>query len=86
MGRLTTSPPGQGRSDWEVVRALSEVLGQTLPYDSLQEIRYRIAELAPHLIKYDYLEPYNVSNWVTKAKPGKIIKSVFADTVDVRDI
>ena len=86
MGRLTTSPPGQGRSDWEVIRALSEVLGQTLPYDSLQEIRYRIAELAPHLIKYDYLEPYNVATWATKAKPGNIIKSVFADTVDVRDI
>lgn len=84
MGRLCNSPPGQGRSDWEVLRALSEVLGQTLPYDNLQDIRFRIAELAPHLIKYDYIEPYNLTSWVTKAKKGEVINSVFADQVDVR--
>lgn len=83
MGRLANSPPGQGRSDWEILRALSEVLGKTLPYDNLQEIRFRIAELAPHLIKYDYIEPYNTSTWVTKAKPGLITSTVFSDTIDV---
>lgn len=40
-----------------VLRALSEVLGTPLPYDSLDEIRTRIAELAPHLVKYDHIEP-----------------------------
>ena len=83
LGRLTNSPPGQGRSDWEILRALSEVLGKTLPYDNLQEIRYRIAELAPHLIKYDYIEPYNLTSWITKAKKGQIIPTVFNDSVDV---
>jgi NADH dehydrogenase (ubiquinone) Fe-S protein 1 len=28
-----------------------------LPYDTLEELRFRIAELAPHLLKYDYIEP-----------------------------
>jgi NADH dehydrogenase (ubiquinone) Fe-S protein 1 len=65
------------------VRALSEVLGQTLPHDNLQDIRFRIAELAPHLIKYDYIEPYNLTSWVTKAKKGEVVNSVFADQVDV---
>ncbi|OMJ95500.1 hypothetical protein SteCoe_1096 [Stentor coeruleus] len=82
MGRLATSPPGQGRSDWEILRALSEVMGHTLPYDDLQEIRYRIAELAPHLVKYDYVEPYNQTEWITKAKKGDVVESVFADQVD----
>ena len=31
--------------------------GTSLPYDNLEEIRFRIAELAPHLLKYDYIEP-----------------------------
>src|SRR5262249_56578137 len=28
-------PPGQAREDWAILRALSAVLGQQLPYDSL---------------------------------------------------
>lgn len=39
-----------------VLRALSEELGAPLPYDTLEELRTRIAELAPHLIKYDFIE------------------------------
>jgi NADH dehydrogenase (ubiquinone) Fe-S protein 1 len=39
-----------------IFRALSEELGQTLPYDNFEELRYRMAELAPHLMKYDYIE------------------------------
>jgi NADH dehydrogenase (ubiquinone) Fe-S protein 1 len=39
-----------------ILRALSEELGQTLPYDNLEEIRFRMGELAPHLLKYDYIE------------------------------
>jgi len=39
-----------------VLRALSEELGSPLPYDTVDELRTRIAELAPHLIKYDFIE------------------------------
>ena len=39
-----------------VLRALSEEIGSPLPYDTLEELRTRIAEFAPHLIKYDYIE------------------------------
>jgi len=39
-----------------VIRALSEELGTPLPYDTIEELRTRIAELAPHLIKYDHIE------------------------------
>jgi NADH dehydrogenase (ubiquinone) Fe-S protein 1 len=39
-----------------VLRALSEELGVPLPYDSLDEVRTRLAELAPHLVKFDYIE------------------------------
>ncbi len=29
-------PPGEAREDWAIVRALSDVLGKKLPFDSLQ--------------------------------------------------
>ena len=28
-------PPGEAREDWAIIRALSDVLGKKLPYDSL---------------------------------------------------
>ena len=40
-----------------VLRALSEELGTPLPYDSLDEVRTRLAEIAPHLVRYDHIEP-----------------------------
>jgi NADH-quinone oxidoreductase subunit G len=32
-------PPGEAREDWAVIRALSDVLGHKLPYDSLADLR-----------------------------------------------
>ena len=55
--RQAASMPGFARDDWMVLRALSEELGTPLPYDSLDEVRTRLAELAPHLVKYDHIEP-----------------------------
>jgi len=58
--RSAVSSPGQSKDDWMVLRALSEEIGAPLPYDSLDEVRTRIAELAPHLVKYDYIERSSV--------------------------
>jgi NADH dehydrogenase (ubiquinone) Fe-S protein 1 len=54
--RACLSAPGFAQDDWKVLRALSEELGSPLPYDTVEELRTRIAELAPHLIKYDFIE------------------------------
>ena len=50
------SPPGDGRVDWKIIRALSEVAGRTLPYDTLHEIRQRLVEIAPHFAHYGSVE------------------------------
>lgn len=82
--RLAVTPPGQGKVDWEIIRALSEECGQTLPYDTIEEIRYRIAELAPHLLKYDYIEPTAFSELAVKAgsRPAQINLTPLEDTID----
>ena len=41
--------PSDAREDWAIYRALSDVLGQTLPYDSIDALRARIAAEWPHL-------------------------------------
>ena len=32
-------PPGEAREDWTIIRALSERLGKTLPFDNAMELR-----------------------------------------------
>jgi len=38
MSKAVVPPPGQARNDWEVIRALSEEAGQSLPYDTIEEV------------------------------------------------
>lgn len=66
-----------------VLRALSEELGTPLPYDSLDEVRTRLAELAPHLVKYDYIESSGF-NHLSQADNGsrEVNNTVFTDSVD----
>ncbi len=44
-----TFPPGDAREDWTILRALAEVLGVQLPYDTLAQLRARIGSEWPHL-------------------------------------
>ncbi|KAJ0987591.1 hypothetical protein J5N97_005947 [Dioscorea zingiberensis] len=52
---------GDARDDWKIVRALSEVAGVRLPYDSLSAIRARIKTVAPNLVQVDEREPSTMS-------------------------
>lgn len=49
---MAVSPPGLAREDWKILRALSEVLGKPLKYDTLDELRSRIEKISPHLTNY----------------------------------
>ena len=40
-------PPGEAKEDWRILRAASEVIGRTLPYDSLDALRARMEAVAP---------------------------------------
>ncbi len=45
--RQALYPVGEAREDWKIVRALSERLGCTLPYDNLAQVRGRMAAANP---------------------------------------
>lgn len=51
---------GDARDDWKIIRALSEVAGVGLPYDSLAGVRGRIQQVAPNLLQVDEREPSTV--------------------------
>jgi len=45
--------PGQAKEDWAIIRALSDVLGQTLPFDSLPQLRQALETAYPHFAAID---------------------------------
>ena len=50
-------PPGDAREDWAILRALSQKLGATLPFDSLSALRAALGTAYPPLVKYDEVTP-----------------------------
>jgi NADH dehydrogenase (ubiquinone) Fe-S protein 1 len=66
-----------------VLRALSEEMGTPLPYDSLDEVRTRLAELAPHLVKYDHIESSGFERLALQDSGERSLnKSILTDAVD----
>jgi len=61
MTRAATSLPGAARTDWKIIRAVSEFLGAPLPYDDVAALRDRMAEISPALASYDVVEPTSVA-------------------------
>jgi NADH dehydrogenase/NADH:ubiquinone oxidoreductase subunit G len=47
-GMAAVSAPHDAREDWMILRALSEVLGRPLPYNSVDDVRSRLVDIAPH--------------------------------------
>ena len=61
-GERAVFPPGDAREDWAIFRALSDVLGKRLPFDSLDALRAEMAKASPALgveglANYGWSEP-----------------------------
>jgi NADH-quinone oxidoreductase subunit G len=70
LTRRAAFPPGEAREDWAILRALSEVLGNTLPWNSLSELRAAMYEVAPQLEHLDRLTPANPEHLHSLAEAG----------------
>ncbi|XP_013916436.1 PREDICTED: NADH-ubiquinone oxidoreductase 75 kDa subunit, mitochondrial [Thamnophis sirtalis] len=74
--RVAVTPPGLAREDWKIIRALSEVAGVTLPYDNLDQVRRRLEEVSPNLVRYDDVEEANYfiqANELSKVVDQKLL-------------
>jgi len=57
MGNRASFPPGDAREDWAILRALSDVLGAKLPYDSLGALRRALWVERPQLQAIGHVMP-----------------------------
>jgi NADH-quinone oxidoreductase subunit G len=57
MARRAGFPPGDAREDWAILRALSDVLGHRLPFDSLAALRAALYKAYPHFARLGEIVP-----------------------------
>jgi NADH-quinone oxidoreductase subunit G len=70
MATRASFPPGDAREDWAILRALSDVLGAKLPYDSMRELRAAMFKVHPHLQRIDTIVPADPAAIRTLAARG----------------
>ncbi|MFN3815904.1 NADH-quinone oxidoreductase subunit NuoG [Brevundimonas sp.] len=78
MTERVVFPKGEAKEDWAILRALSERLGQTLPYDSLNQLRAVLMADHPTFGRVDYLAPARVFAVDKLGARGELGDMVFA--------
>ena len=69
LGQRAIFPPGDAREDWSIIRALSDSLGKTLPYDSLDQVRAALAECNSI---FTHIDEVIVEDWSAFGTAGAI--------------
>jgi NADH-quinone oxidoreductase subunit G len=83
MANRAAFPPGEAREDWAIIRALSDVLGKKLPYDSLAALRQALVRTTPYLMRVDRIQTGNADDIKALAgKGGSIEKAPFKTSVE----
>jgi NADH-quinone oxidoreductase subunit G len=83
MAERAAFPPGDAREDWAILRALSDVLGHKLPYDSLAGLRQALFRAHPHLARIDQITPGDNRDIARlAARGGTPDKAPFVSPVD----
>jgi NADH-quinone oxidoreductase subunit G len=78
IGRRAGYPPGDAREDWAILRALSERLGKTLPYDTLHQVRARLVAVNKVFAAIDQQAP---AAWGPFGKAGATTDAPFKSAV-----
>src|SRR4030081_2131005 len=83
MAGRASFPPGDAREDWAILRALSDVLGHKLPYDSLAGLRQALFRAHPHLARIDQIAPGDSGDIEKLAsRGGTPDKAVFGSAIE----
>lgn len=74
--------PGEAKEDWAIIRALSDVLGKKLPFDSLSQLRAQLYSEFPHLAEIDEVAAGNRSDIAALGSQSyQIGKGAFVSTI-----
>ncbi len=77
-GYRAVFPPGQAREDWAILRALSAALGKKLPYDDLDAVRKRMAQIK---LTFGAIGKIAPATWVAFGEDGPMDSAPFASPV-----
>ena len=80
LGNRAVFPKGEGREDWSILRALSERVGQKLPYDSLAQLRAKLFEDHPSFGQIDYA-PAGTADLAAIGGAGELGDAPFASPI-----
>jgi NADH-quinone oxidoreductase subunit G len=82
MATRASFPPGDAREDWAILRALSDVLGKRLPYDSLAQLRAALYKAYPHFQRVGAIAPADASDiHKLAARGGSVDKAPFRSSI-----
>jgi NADH-quinone oxidoreductase subunit G len=84
MAERAVFPPGEAKEDWAIIRALSSVLGNTLPFDSMTQLRSAMYKEVPHLARIDHIAPVSIDD-IKKLAKASVATSSAPLTSPVRD-
>jgi len=83
MAARASFPPGEAREDWAILRALSDVLGHRLPYDSLSQLRAAMFKAHPHMQRIGQIAAGDPADVTKLAKLGGTpAKAPFGSLID----
>ncbi|MCJ8308531.1 MAG: NADH-quinone oxidoreductase subunit G [Rhizobiaceae bacterium] len=84
MGNRAGFAPGEAREDWAILRALSDSLGKTLPFDSLAQLRAKLYEAHPHFAEIDEIMESDNGGVaaLAKRKGGSMKKAALTSPVE----
>ncbi len=72
-------PPGEAREDWKIIRALSGAMGAALPMNTIDDVRVRMFEVAPHLGASDEIV---AASWQAFGTAGAVDDTPFSAAVE----
>jgi NADH-quinone oxidoreductase subunit G len=83
MATRASFPPGDAREDWAILRALSDVLGKRLAYDSLAALRRALYQAYPHFMCIGQITPAAAADVAAlAARGGTADKAPFRSSVE----
>ena len=72
-------PPGEAREDWTIIRALAGRLGINLGFDSIDELREAMFEVAPHFADQDEIK---LARWAKFGSRTKVTSEAVGAAID----
>ena len=78
MAQQAVFPPGEAREDWAILRAFSDVMGKTLPFDTLVQLREKMFAAVPLLAETGLAAK---AEWTPFGKPGNLSAQPFTRVI-----